>query len=164
MNEKAKEKLGTPAKPIQARKNEVDLSVDLIRLPVAPLGAKYYTHKMGDVYEVKSGKNKGKHNRRNNKIAPCGVTALKDANVSEPAKVNRKMGIDLKHSVTAAMNAWDKDDRIICAGVVHSVDSQGMSRMGIALKQITSKRLYATLLAHGVPTREAKAFADKYER
>jgi hypothetical protein len=168
MNHKQKE--SSPETPkVQDKGNKqkpvkVDLSLDLIRLPKAPDKAAYYSHTIGEQHTVKSGKNKGKTVPwRNNKIALPTVKSLSDAGVKDPQVAQANMGLSLKHQVTAAVNQIDRDNRIICTGMVHSVDSQGMARMAVGFKQTTAQKLLASLLAHGVPPAEAKAFAEKYD-
>ena len=145
----------------QSKATKIELSLDL-----CTIGAGYATQHIGDDYTAKTGKSKGQVlKRKANKVMLPKLADLTSIGLSaDKARAKRnQMGLDLKAQAAKLVNAAANDARIICTGIGHTIDGQGNSRVGIALMQTTSQKLYASLIAHGVPAKQAKLFAARYE-
>lgn len=142
----------------------VELSLDLVTMPVHPEKVPVKVFAQGDTYLPTTGKFKGVERKRTrSQFTLPSIKDLTDAGVKNAGEVRNKMGLELKRNVSSIVAEIANDNRVIVSTVAAHIDASGMRTFAPVFKQTTSKRVLAALLANGVPMKEAKAFAAKYE-
>lgn len=145
-------------------KKAIELSLDLVSMPVAPEKVKVKSFAQGDRYMPTTGKFKGQErSRTRSQMTLPTVKDLTDAGVKNAGEVRNKMGLELKREVKRIVNEISDDNRVIVSTVAAHIDQNGLRTFAPVFKQTTSKRVLAALLANGVPMSEAKAISAKYE-
>jgi hypothetical protein len=146
------------------KQSKVELSLDLVTMPVMPekVTARHYAQ--GDKYTPTAGKHKGEEltRKRSNYSLPT-VSDLTKAGVKDAVAVRNKMGLAVKGEVQRIVNSIANDNRVIVSTVAAHIDANGLRTFAPVFKQTTSKRVLAALLANGVPMKEAKLISAKYE-
>jgi hypothetical protein len=154
---------GVSALPIQ-KQSKIELSLDLVQLPVMPEKVNARVYSQGDKYVATGGKHKGETlTRKSSRFSLPTLAELTKAGVKDAAAVRNRMGLETKAQVAKIVNQIANDNRVIVASVNAHIDNNGMRTFAPVFKQTTSKRVLAALLANGIPMKEAKAFAAKYE-
>lgn len=144
--------------------SKIELSLDLVSLPVMPEKVAARVFAQGDTYTPTTGKYKGVERKRTrSQFTLPSVKELTDAGVKDAVTVRNRMGLGVKAEVAKIVNQIANDNRVIVSTVAAHIDANGMRTFAPVFKQTTSKRVLAALLANGVPMKEAKAFAAKYE-
>ena len=144
--------------------SKVELSLDLITLPVHPEKVSKRVHVQGETYKrkLKDGTTVDATYKRSTFSLPT-VSDLTKAGDKNAVATRNKMGLAVKAEVAKIVNQIANDDRVIVSTVAAHIDSNGMRTFAPVFRQTTQKRVLAALLANGVPMKEAKAFAAKYE-
>jgi len=146
------------------KSKKIELSLDLVSLPVMPERVKPRVFAQGDAYTPDKGKFKGiERKRTRSQFSLPTVAELNTAGCKDSVAVRNKMGLAVKAEVAKIVNKIANDDRVIVSTVAAHIDASGMRTFAPVFKQTTSKRVLAALLANGVPMKDAKAFAAKYE-
>lgn len=148
----------------ETKTSKVELSLDLVTLPVAPEKVALKSYTQGDKYTPTTGKHKGEElTRKASRFTLPTVSELTKAGVKDAVATRNKMGLTVKAEVAKIVNQIANDPRVIVNTVAAHIDANGMRTFAPVFKQTTQKRVLAALLANGVPMKEAKAFAAKYE-
>jgi hypothetical protein len=83
--------------------------------------------------------------------------------VKNAGEVRNKLGLQLKAEVGRIVNDIANDPRVIVSTIAAHIDQNGMRTFAPVFKQTTSKRILASLLANGVPMKEAKEISKRFE-
>jgi hypothetical protein len=142
----------------------VELSLDLVAMPVMPEKVKGRLITQGETYVPDKGKHKGETlTRKRSQFTLPSVSELTQGGVKNAGEVRNKLGLQLKDEVSRIVADISKDNRVIVSTVAAHIDANGMRTFAPVFRQTTSKRILASLLANGVPMKEAKEISKRFE-
>lgn len=146
----------------------VELSLDLVAMPVMPEKVKAKHYVQGEKYTVEKTDDAGvkttEHRERKRSVYTLpSVSDLDKAGVKDAVATRNKMGLRLKSEVASIVAQAANDPRVIVSTIAAHIDANGMRTFAPVFKQTTQKRVLAALLANGVPMKDAKAISAKYE-
>ena len=142
----------------------VELSLDLVAMPVMPEKVKAKTTVQGEKYTPTKGKHAGQEmTRQRSTFSLPSISDLTAGGVKNAGELRNKLGLELKREVNRIVNDIANDPRVIVSTIAAHIDANGMRTFAPVFKQTTSKRILASLLANGVPMKEAKEISKRFE-
>lgn len=149
-------------------KPQLNLSLDLVTAAIGDKSLKrYQVQREGDTYKPKSGKNAGKVMRRTtSRVSLRKVSDIvhdEKCDIEKATVIRQRDGLSMLKAAKHITDEAVEDGRIIAESISSRVTAQGMAKIGIVLSQTSHQRMYAWLLARGVPMSEARKLADKYD-